>query len=79
MAVEVSEMIDKVIGRRETLASTNIRSRIEHIKTLVFFIESQRLSKQQKAALQGIRKTVDNLLQDIKQHNIEVEWGKNSG
>jgi len=72
-------MIDKVVARRETLASTNVRSRIEHIKTLVFLVESQRLSRQQKAALQGIRETVDGLLQDIKQRNIEVEWGKNSG
>ena len=71
-------MIDKVIGRRETLASTNIRSRIEHIKTLVFLAESQRLSKQQKAALQGIRETADGLLNDIKQDKIEVEWGKNA-
>jgi len=68
-----------VVARRETLASTNVRSRIEHIKTLVFLVESQRLSKQQKVALQGIRETVDGLLQDIKQRNIEVEWGKNSG
>ena len=65
-----------LVNRRTAL--TDVRYRLERIKTLALLVERPKITEKQKTALQRIREVANDLVDDMKRGNIEVEWSRNA-
>ena len=65
-----------LVNRRTAL--TDVKYRLERIKTLALLAERPKITEKQKTALQRICEVANDLVDDMKRGNIEVEWGRNA-